>query len=123
MRNVELIIGLVVAAAVLVGLAHKLDLAYPVVLVLGGLALGLVPGLPSPRLRPDLVFLIFLPPLVYSAALQSSTQALRANARPIGMLAIGLVLATVLIVAVVAHAAVGLGVGPGVRPRCRAWTD
>ena len=112
MPNVELIIELVVAATVLVGLARKLDLAYPVVLVLGGLALGLVPGLPSPRLRPDLVFLIFLPPLVYSAALQSSTQELRANARPIGMLAIGLVLATMLIVAVVAHAAAGLAWGP-----------
>lgn len=112
MSKLELIIGLVFAAAVLTGLARRLDLPYPVVLVLGGLALGLVPGLPSARLRPDLVFLIFLPPLVYSAALQSSTQQLRANARPIGTLAIGLVLATVLTVAAVAHVVAGLGWGP-----------
>ena len=112
MPNVELIIGLVLAAAVLAGLAPRLGLPYPVVLVLGGLALGLVPGLPSPVLRPELVFLFFLPPLVYSAALQSSTQGLRANARPIGVLAVGLVLATMLTVAVAAHAAAGLAWGP-----------
>jgi hypothetical protein len=110
--NVELILGLVVAAAVLAGLARRLDLPDPVVLVLGGLALGLVPGLPSAALKPELVFLIFLPPLVYSAALQASTQGLRVNARPIGVLAIGLVLATMLTVAVAAHAAAGLAWGP-----------
>jgi CPA1 family monovalent cation:H+ antiporter len=110
--HVELIIGLVLAAAVLAGLARVLGVPYPVVLVLGGLAFGFVPGLPSPRLEPDLVFLIFLPPLVYSAALQSSTQELRANARPIGVLSTGLVVATMLWVAVAAHAAAGLAWGP-----------
>jgi Na+/H+ antiporter len=111
MPDVELIIGLVLAAAVLAGLARVLTLPYPIVLVLGGLGLGFVPGLPEPRIDPDLVFLIFLPPLVYSAALQASTTDLRANARPIGLLATGLVLATMVAVAATAHAAAAMSWG------------
>jgi Na+/H+ antiporter len=112
MPNVELIIGLVVAAALLTGLARALALPYAVVLVLGGLGLGFVPGLPALHLEPDLVFLIFVPPLVYAAALQFSTAELRANAKPIAVLSTGLVLATMLGVALVAHAVVGLAWGP-----------
>ncbi len=112
MPDVELLIGLVLAAAVLAGLARALSVAYPVVLVLGGLALGFVPGLPAPRLDPDLVFLIFLPPLVYAAAFRSSTRALRQNARPIGLMTTGLVLATMAAVGVAGHLLVGLPWGP-----------
>jgi CPA1 family monovalent cation:H+ antiporter len=76
--------------------------------VLGGLALGFVPGLPAPRLDPDTVFLFFLPPLLYSEAFLYSTDDLKAHALEISFLAVGLVAATTVAVAVVAHAATGL---------------
>jgi CPA1 family monovalent cation:H+ antiporter len=67
-----------------------------------------VPWLPAPELEPDVVFFAFLPPLLYAAAFQASAYELRANAGPIALLAIGLVLATVVAVAVVAHHLIGL---------------
>jgi len=76
-------------------------------LVLGGLGLGLVPGVPKVALNPDLVLVIILPPLLYSAAFFSSLRDLRANLRPIGLLSIGLVLTTTATVAAVAHTVVG----------------
>ena len=79
---------------------------YPILLVLGGLALGFVPGLPAVGLDPDLVFLLFLPPLVYYEALFASPRDLRANLRPILLLTLGLVAITTCTVAVVAHALV-----------------
>ena len=66
---------------------------YPILLVLGGLALGFVPGLPEIDLPPDLVLVGVLPPLLYGAAFFTSLRDLRANLRPIGLLAVGLVLA------------------------------
>ena len=60
-------------------------------MVLGGLALGFIPGMPELELEPDLVLLIFLPPLLYSVAFFSSLRDLRANIRPIGLLSVGLV--------------------------------
>ena len=77
---------------------------YPIVLVLGGLALGGIPGLPDVALDPDLVLVLFLPPLLYSSAFFVSLRDLKADLRPISMLAIGLVIATMVAVAVVAHA-------------------
>ncbi len=79
---------------------------YPILLVAGGAALGFFPGLPSVELDPDLVLVIFLPPLLYAAAFFSSLRDLRDNVRPIGLLAIGLVVFTTLLVGVVAHAVV-----------------
>ena len=91
-------------------IARRLPLPYPVLLVLAGLGLGLVPGLPAPRLDPDLVFLVFLPPILWAAAYFTSLRDFRANARPIAILAVGLVIATAAAVAVVAHAMIpGLG--------------
>ncbi|HZU40933.1 MAG TPA: Na+/H+ antiporter [Solirubrobacteraceae bacterium] len=110
--HVELIVALVLASAVLAGIAHAIGVHYAIVLVLGGLALGFVPGLPSTRVAPDVVLLLFLPPLVYAASFGSSPQDVRAHARPIGILAVGLVLATMCAVAVVIHAAAGIGWGP-----------
>jgi CPA1 family monovalent cation:H+ antiporter len=104
----EILVFLLVAVAVLAGVALRHDVPYPIVLVLGGLALGFVPPLPSPELEPDVVFFVFLPPLLYAAAFQASAYELRANAGPISLLAIGLVLATVVAVAVVAHHVIGL---------------
>src|SRR5689334_11075843 len=106
MHAVEALFGLLVAVAALAAVAGKIGVPYPIVLVLGGLALGFIPGLPKVELSPDLVFLLFLPPLIYSSAVFSSLRDLRENVRPIAFLAIGLVLATTAIVAVVAHAAI-----------------
>src|SRR5207253_5210300 len=72
----------------------------------GGLALGMVPGLPGVELEPDVVFVLFLPPLVYNAAFFTSVRDVRANLGTVGSLAVGLVLATVAAVAAVAHAVV-----------------
>ncbi len=83
--------------------AYYVSIPYPIVLVLGGLALGFVPGLPHVELSPDLVLVIFLPPLLYGAAFFSSLRDLRANLQPIASLSIGLVVATMLVVGVVAH--------------------
>jgi monovalent cation/hydrogen antiporter len=74
----------------------------------GGLALSFVPGLPSVELPPDLVLLIFLPPLLYSAAFFSSPRDLRGNLGPIALLSVGLVLLTTVTVAAVGYAVVGL---------------
>jgi monovalent cation/hydrogen antiporter len=104
----EILVFLLVAVALLAGLGLRWDVPYPVVLVVGGLLLGLVPGLPRPDLDPDIVFFAFLPPLLYAAAFQASAYELRANAAPIGLLAVGLVLVTVVGVAAVAHWVAGL---------------
>jgi Na+/H+ antiporter len=74
------------------------------VLVLGGLALGLLPGAPDLRLEPDLVFLVFLPPILWSAAYGTSLREFKENLRPILQLAFGLVIATTLAVGAIAHA-------------------
>ena len=98
--------GLLFCVAVLVTAARVLAVPYPIFLVLGGLGLGLLPGIPDVELEPDLVLLIFLPPLLYSASFFTGLRELRQNIRPISLLAIGLVLATALAVAVVAHAVI-----------------
>ena len=103
-----IIFGLLVAVVGLVLLSHISRVPYPIFLVIGGLALSLIPGLPAIELPPQLVFLIFLPPLLYSAAFFSSPRDLKAQLRPIALLSIGLVLLTSATVAVVAHAAIGL---------------
>ena len=108
-HQVELtVLGLMVAVVGLLLLAGRTRIPYPILLVLGGLAIGFVPGITTIELPPDLVLLIFLPPLLYGASFFSSLRDLRANLRPISLLSIGLVLATVVSVAVVAHAVVGL---------------
>jgi CPA1 family monovalent cation:H+ antiporter len=100
------LLGVLVAVAALLVLALPLRIPYPILLVVGGLALGFVPGLPEIELPPDVVLVVFLPPLLYSAAFFTSLRDLRANLRPITTLAVGLVLATMVAVAVVAHAVV-----------------
>ena len=92
--TIEVFVGLLLAVAVLGLLARKLKIAYPILLVLGGLALGFIPGLPRVRLNPDFFFLFFLPPLLFPAALFTPWRDFRANLRPILLLAIGLVLFT-----------------------------
>jgi Na+/H+ antiporter len=109
-HNVESILVLLLAAALLVRLADAGQVPAPIVLVLGGLAIALVPGLPEIELEPDVVFLVFLPPLVFSAGWRTSPLELRALTRPLALLSVGLVFLTSAVVAVVAHATVpGLG--------------
>jgi Na+/H+ antiporter len=102
----ELVLVLLVPVAALAILARRLAIPYPILLVLGGLALGLVPGLPRVELEPEIVFLLFLPPLLYVAAFYTSAREFRASAHTISQLAVGLVLATTAAVAVVAHSAI-----------------
>jgi Na+/H+ antiporter len=100
---VEIFVGLLLAVAVLALLARKLHIPYPILFVIGGLLLGLIPKLPKVRLDPALVFLFFLPPLLFPAALFTSWRDFRSNLRPISLLAIGLVLFTTVAVAFLAY--------------------
>jgi monovalent cation/hydrogen antiporter len=107
MHEIQLmLLGLMVAGAGLSVLARPLGMPYPILLVLGGLVLGFVPGVSAVQLPPDLVLVLFLSPLLYSAAFFSSPRDLRADLRAISLLAVGLVLATMVAVAVTAHAMV-----------------
>jgi monovalent cation/hydrogen antiporter len=101
---IGLFVGLLAVSIPLVALARREHVAYPIVLVLGGLALGFVPGLPAVPLDPNLVLLIFLPPLLYWEAITAPTDVMWANRTQIGMLAIVLVFVTTCAVAVTAHA-------------------
>lgn len=103
-----ILVGLLAAAAALLAVADVVRVPYPIVLVLGGLGLGLVPGMPGVQLDPELVLVAVLPPLLYGAAYFTSLRDLRTYAESISLLAIGLVLLTTLTVAAVAHEVVGL---------------
>jgi monovalent cation/hydrogen antiporter len=109
----EIFVGLLLAVTVLALVARKVSIPYPILFVLGGLLLGLVPGLPRVRLDPELVFLFVLPPLLYPAALFTSWRDFRANLRPIALLAIGLVLFTTVVVAYLTHYFMGLPLAAG----------
>ncbi|MBV9645046.1 MAG: Na+/H+ antiporter, partial [Verrucomicrobia bacterium] len=71
MHPVDLVVCLLVVLVGLVTVARRLNVSYPIVLVVGGLFLALFPRLPEVRLEPDIVFLVFLPPLLYWDALNS----------------------------------------------------
>ncbi len=108
--ELELALTVVIAAALALLIAAEwARIPYPILLVLGGLALGLVPGMPEVELDPELVLLILLPPLLYAAAFFTPLRELRRNVRPVSLLAIGLVLATMTVVAAVAHYALDFG--------------
>jgi Na+/H+ antiporter len=107
MHEAELLIaGLLVAVAGLSALARHLSIPYPIVLVVGGAAFGFIPGMPDVRLDPDVVLVVFLPPLLYGAAFFANLGDIRANLRSNTLNAVGLVLVTMVVVAVVAHAAI-----------------
>src|SRR5215212_3632548 len=88
--DIEFLLLLLLAAALFVRLAELISVPYPIVLVVGGLAIGFVPGLPDLVLDPDVVFLIFLPPLLHAAGWYSDPRMLRAEVRPLALLAVGL---------------------------------
>ena len=108
MGEIEFLIAVLFAAAVLVRLADLVSIPYPIVLVIGGVAIGFVPGLPDVELEPEAVFLLFLPPLLHSAGFAASAQELRAAAGQLVSLTFVLVLVTMTAVAVAAHATLGL---------------
>src|SRR6201998_2007598 len=87
---------LLVFVAVFAGLARRLKIPYPILLVIAGLVLSILPGMPRIGLDPNLVFLVFLPPLLYSAAWTLSWTEFQRNFVSIGMLAVGLVFFTIL---------------------------
>src|SRR5882724_6777181 len=103
LQSIEEILGILAAVAALALLSRKVPIPYPILLVLGGLALALIPGLPRVPLNPELVFLFFLPPLLYPTALFTSWRDFHANLRPISLLAVGLVLFTTTAVGFLAH--------------------
>jgi monovalent cation/hydrogen antiporter len=107
-REELILLAILAAVTTLTVLAPVLRVPYPILLVLGGLALGFIPGVPELSLPPELVLVGILPPLLYCAAFFTSLRDLRANFRQIGLLAFVLVAATMVAVAVVAHYATDL---------------
>src|ERR1051325_8599228 len=104
MDNIAIVIILLTVVTALSELGDRIKIPGPILLVLVGIAIGLVPWLPNVTLDPDIIFLIFLPPVLYSAAWTTSWPNFKANIRPISLLAIGCVLFTTTMVAVIAHA-------------------
>lgn len=98
-----LLLALLAAVALGAGLAKRLAISYPVLLVIVGFLCSLLPRLPQVPLSPDVVFFVFLPPLLYAAAWQTSWREFRFNLVSIAMLAIGLVAFTAVGVALTAH--------------------
>src|ERR1700730_16752171 len=107
-EKTELILICLVAVALLAIVARKIRLPYPILLTVGGVVLALVPGLPAIHLDPELVFSLFLPPLLYPAAVYTSWRDFRANLRSILPLAIVLVLLTMTATAYLVHYLTGL---------------
>ena len=115
---IEAVLILLVAATALALLARRIGIPYPILLVLGGLALGFVPGLPTIELEPELVFLLFLPPILFGAGYFTSLRDFRRNLRAITLLSVGLVIFTTVAVAVVAQCArADAGLGGRIRAR------
>ena len=98
------VIVVFIAIIVLVTIANRINVAYPIVLVLGGMVIGFVPGVPTFPLRPELVLLVFLPPLLYWESVTAPTSEFRAGALWIFQMAFGLVIVTTVVVAAIAHA-------------------
>lgn len=103
MDKIIVIVLLLFGIAFLGLLSNKYKFPFPIALVIIGLIISIVPGLPVIQLDPEVVFIIFLPPLLYGAAWNTSWHDFKANLRPISLAAIGLVLFTTSLVAVAAH--------------------
>ncbi len=108
LHPVELILALLLVAILLGVLSHWLKIPYPILLVIGGVLLGLQPGLPVVPFDPQIVFLLFLPPLLYSGAFKTDWAEFRSQLRAISLLAVGLVLFSTIVVAAVTHYYIGL---------------
>jgi CPA1 family monovalent cation:H+ antiporter len=102
MHAAELLVALLILVATLVWVSRRIRVPYPVLLLIGGLVLGLIPGLPRFELDPEIVFLVILPPLLYVSGFFTRVRDFRANLKNIASLAVGLVVASALVVASVA---------------------
>jgi Na+/H+ antiporter len=111
--TVEIFLGMLLVVAALAWVARRLHIPYPILFVVGGLVLGLTPGVPRVHLNPELVFVFFLPPLLYPAALFTPWRDFRENLRPISLLAVGLVLITTVAIAFLAHYFMNLPLAAG----------
>src|SRR5450631_1268232 len=103
MENIGIIVFLLFGVAFIVVLSNKYKFPFPIALVLSGLVISLIPGLPTIALQPNIVFIIFLPPLLYGAAWNTSWHEFKTYRRSISLAAVGLVLLTTCVVALVAH--------------------
>jgi monovalent cation/hydrogen antiporter len=103
MQSIATVIILLAVVTALAEVTDRIRIPYPILLVLSGIGIGLIPGLPQVSLNPDVVFLIFLPPILYSAAWNTSWPDFKAAKRPITLLAIGCVIFTTCAVAWIAH--------------------
>ncbi|MCE7060033.1 Na+/H+ antiporter [Dyadobacter sp. CY343] len=103
-NNIILYISLILIILFLVMLAQRIKVSYPIVLVLGGLALSFIPGTPTVEIDPELIFLIFLPPLLFEAAWQTSWKEFWKWRRVIGSFAFGIVIFTSCVIAFVSNA-------------------
>ena len=92
MEFISVLVFLLLCSVGLGWIARRAHMPYPIALVIGGGAVGFVPGLPALEFDPQLLLVIVLPPILYQAALLTSWRDFKANLRPIGMLAIGLVI-------------------------------
>lgn len=103
MTNFEIVIFLMAILIILSSITDKLKLPYPILMVLAGLLIGIAPFLPNLRLDSDIIFLIFLPPLLFDAAFRTSWLDFKKEIRTISTLAVSLVFFTTVIVAIAAH--------------------
>jgi CPA1 family monovalent cation:H+ antiporter len=111
LEAIELVLLMFAVAVGVSYLARRIAIPVPILLLLAGVLLGLVPGLPRLDLEPDIVFALFLPPILFGAAYFTPIRDFRANARPILLLAVGHVLFVAAVVGYVAHAIIpGMGI-------------
>jgi Na+/H+ antiporter len=103
MHNFEIVIILLLVVTALAEITDKVRIPYPILLVLAGIAIGFIPGLPKIELDPEIVFLIFLPPVLYASAWTTSWTDFKQAKRPIILLATGCVVFTTCAVALIAH--------------------
>ena len=100
------IFAFLVATAALALVSKRTGVAYPIVFVVAGTLLGFIPNLPRIELQPDQIFLIVLPVVLFAAGWTTDLNEFKRNLRPIGLLAIGLVVFTTVMVAAIAHAVI-----------------
>lgn len=103
MQTIATVIVLLAVVTALAEVTDRIKVPYPILLVLSGIGIGFIPGLPRVSLDPDIVFLVFLPPILYAAAWNTSWPDFKRAKRPISLLAIGCVIFTTFAVAWIAH--------------------
>ena len=106
LENITVILLLLAVVTVLAEVTDKIKIPYPVLLVLAGIGISLIPNLPVVEMSPEVIFLIFLPPALYSSAWTTSWPDFKSNIRTISLLAVGCVLFTTTVVAAIAHYAI-----------------